>query len=181
MFHKEDRSSVRIEFEVVSIDKFDFMYYRYANCYVFESDQVWSPWVMSLAKYLPEEHDWTTTYEILKETGSDPQSNLGVVCQLLGQGKVIPLEPFAVTWLFMRRPFTELFSYEACEKIGCSLNLRNRIIGVVRRELGGGRSIEDFLEHSERWWKEFVRGVGPKMLTVMIDILNLYGFKFAER
>lgn len=186
------------EVEVVTIDKLNFFPRRLADCYVFESDVALSPWVMNLGRYLPGQCDWTTTTEILEKTGFKPgtrresradNNKSDIALGLIVEGKVVPFEPFAVTWLFMRRHYSKLFSEEARKQIGCSPEHYRNILKHLRAtfeetykcrhwyedaKAENCVTIADFLVSGS---PTSFGGIGEKGSNIIRNTLKLYGLK----
>lgn len=176
-------------FKVVPISGLQFWPKQLADCYVFQSDEKWSPWILNLGRYLPGNHDWTTTTEVLEQEGLDRDGSLETVCKLIAEGKVVPFKPFATTWLFMRRHYTVLFSKQCCDAMGCDKNLRTRLLNTLRKDFDKLHeysrrhmgetglpepmiTVEDFITE----WRG-APGIGKKFERIISDILDLHGLK----
>jgi hypothetical protein len=169
------------ELHVIPISKLDFLPGKMANCYVFESDEAMTPWILGLRRYLPTQPDWTTTAEVLTHAGLPSDAGLQAVGRLIVEGKVIPLEPFGTTWLFMRRHYTVLFSKECCDAI--DFHQRSHLLNILRSHCEwkyGDResmvTVADFMTECP-----VGPGIGERYHHVIHEIVSWHGLKFTDR
>lgn len=192
------RDTEKRKLEVITIGRLNFSPRDIADCYVFESDVALSPWIMNLGRYLPNQCDWTTTTEILERAGfksgtrhDSPVDNNkpDIALDLILEGKVVPFEPFAVTWLFMRRHYSKLFSEEARKQIGCSpehyRNILKHLRATFEETYKYRHGYEDARAENCVTIADFLvsgppnsfGGIGEKGSNIIRNTLKLYGLK----
>lgn len=177
-------------FRIIPIDELRFWPGKLADCYVFESDEYFSPWILNLGRYLPGQHDWTTSAEILRQEGVVPvfpaPPGLVTACRLIVEGKVVPFAPFTTTWLFMRRHYSVLFSWECCEAVGCNYQQHRQLLSALRRglETRFAHFQKDYrpeplvtVWHLMEEWGYGVPGVGEKSLEIIQKIVEKHGLR----
>lgn len=171
---------------VVPINELSFWPGKLPDCYVSQTDECFSPWILNLGRYLHGSHDWTTTVEVLQRVGLPTNSDLATVCRLIVEGKVVPFEQFEANWLFMRRNYLALLSQANCEAVGCNYQQYRQLLGILRRGL----------ENQHEWdrnhcppeplvtvsyfvtrWDYGLPGVGPKSLEIIQKIIEKHGLK----
>ena len=187
---REDKPAFKLK--IVTMDELNFYPKNLADCYIFDSDTATSPWIMNLGRYLPSRPDWTTTTEILQRTGfraedphhGDSRHELKVIFNLLMGGKIVPLEPFGVTWLFMRRHYTILFCEKSRRQVGCSKETYRRILQIFQKQFEPSSYQEKAVPENCITVSDFLvnnpirrSGIGEKYSKIITETLNLYGLK----